>query len=526
MSGGDNIVINTRERAVSDDINDLQDVQYRTLMEMFRFGLSQNQVTPVTSGTDIRAVVLGGLVVKLNGGDVTMQEGILMQDSLTLAPVPGPLDSRYRIGRLADPLAVPVPAGEGWYLIEVNMVEQTTLSTSRDVFDPGTETFVPTVVTKQTVQTLAATVTFGSLTNAPSPTFGDLVCIAMVHKDAGGIIDQIIDLRPLRSDVPPDTVQRGQPTYLRNRWVRPDAGPQNDTPTRTISWDHDVIGRRRMWMGSEVDGGQTFEAFDSAQWATPDAPGVAGQRWVHFHMCDWFGYVPRQAYANYKHQGVLVVDQLDRGTTLQGSRITKSGIPLPAPFSAYTTEGNGDGVCIGALPYGVVNGDVSPNERLSGGWMNDNGQVKGVDHRHCSFRFTTDPTTTGVPVRILDELFRNTGAENDANNNTPFATAPTGVRALDVRAESVSGIGSDGGLQLILQDGATAQAFEKVSLELCIGGYGLTAGGGVAGAQGESYYEISLFTGTTPAQLEIRGKRSQSGSFWGQSDMLLIGYWF
>ena len=526
MSGGDNIVINTRERAVSDDINDLQDVQYRTLMEMFRFGLAQNQVATSASGTDVRAVVLGGLTVGGVGGDVNIAVGILMQDSLTLPPVPGPLDSRYRIGRLGDPLAVPVAANEGWHLIEVNMVQETTLSTTRDIFDPATETFVPASVTKQTVQTLEATSTFGSLTDSPAPTGGDLIALAMVHKDGLGVIDQVIDLRPLQDDVPSDTATRGQPTYIRNRWVRPDAGPQNDTPTRTISWDHEVLGRRRMWMGPEVDGIPQFEAFDSAQWATPDAPGVGGARWVHFHMCDWFGYVPRQAYANYKHQGVLVVDQLDRGTTSQGSRITQAGIPLPAPFSAYTTQGNGDGVCIGGLPYNVVNGDVSPNERLSGGWMSDNGQVKGVDTRLCSFRFTTDPTGVGVAVRILDALFRNTGAENDPNNDTPFPVAPSGVRALDVRAESVAGASSDVGLQLRLEDAATAATFEKVSLDLCIGGYGLVAGGVASGQQGESYYEISLLTGTTPAQLEIRGLRSNGNTAWGTSDMLLLGYWF
>lgn len=526
MSGADNIVINTRERAVSDDINNLQDMQTRTLMEMFRFGLAQNQVGTSVSGTDVRAVVLGGLTVAPNGGDVTVQEGILMQDSLTLLPLPGLLDSRYRIGRLGAPLAAPVPAAEGFYLVEVKMVEVVSLSTTRDIFDPGTETFVPTPVDKQTEQVLEATVTFGSLTNAPSPTGGDLICIAIVHKDGGGLIDQVIDLRPLRDDVPSDTATRGQPTYIRNRWVRPDAGPQNDTPTRTISWDHEVTGSRRMWMGPEVDGTPVFEAFDSAQWATPDAPGVTGQRWVHFHMCDWFGYVPRQAYANYKHQGVLVVDQLDRGTTSQGSRITVSGIPLPAPFSAYTTQGNGDGVCIGALPYGVVNGDASPNERLSGGWMNDNGQVKGVDFRHCSFRFATDPTAVGVVVLILDALFRNTGAENDPNNDTPFPVAPSGVRALDVRAEAVSSLSTNVGLSLRLEDTATAASFEKVNVPLCIGGYGLTAGGVSSAGQGESFYEINLLTGTTPAQLSIRGVRSNGNSTWGTSDMLLIGYWF
>lgn len=526
MSGGDSIVINTRERAVSDDINDLQDVQYRTLMEMFRFGMAQNQVGASASSTDIRAVVLGGLTVVPNGADVTMQQGILMQDSLTLSPVPGPLDSSYRIGRLADPLAVTIPVGEGFYLVEVNMVEVISLSTSRDVFDPGTETFVPTVVTKQTVQTLEATVTFGSLTDAPAPTGGDLICVAIVHKTGGGLIDQVIDLRPLRSDVPVDTAQRGQPVYLRNRWARPDAGPQNDTPTRTIAWDHEVVGRRRMWMGPEVDGVLQFEAFDSAQWATPDAPPVTGQRWVHFHMCDWFGYVPRQAYADHKHQGVMVVDQNDRGTTFQGSRITASGIPLPAPFSAYTTQGNGDGVCVGALPYGLVDSDASPNERLSGGWMSDSGEVKGVDTRFHLFRFATDPTTTGVPVPILGTLFLNTGAENPAGNGT-FATAPTGVRAVNVRAETVSNIGADAGLSLQLEDSSTASTFDKVNLFLCMGGYNIAAGGQPSAKQGESYYEVSLSTGTSPPDLDIRGRRStSSGASWAQSDMLLIGYWF
>lgn len=527
MSGGDNIVINTRERAVSDDINDLQDVQYRTLMEMFRFGLAQNQVSTSGSGTDVRAVVLGGLTVVANGGDVTMQEGVLLQDSLTLVPTPGPLDSRYRIGRLADPLSVPVAVNEGWHLIEVNMVQETTLSTSRDVFDPGTETFIPQIVTKQTVQTLEATSTFGDATNSPSPTFGDLICIAMVHKDNLGVIDQVIDLRPLRDDVPSDTYTRGAPTYLRNRWARPESGTPSGlgyVADRTISWDHEVIGRRRMWMSSEVDGVPTYEAFDSAQWATPDAPAATGQRWVHFHMCDWHGYVPRQAYANYNHQGVLVVDQINRGTTSQGSRITEAGIPLPAPFSSYITQGNGDGVCIGALPYGLVDDDVGGEERLGGGWMSDSGQVRGVDTRFHMFRFVTDPTTTGVDVGILAELFLNTGAENPVSASAAFLVAPTGPRAIDIRAEQVSPIAADAGLFCLLRDTTAPSAIEGVNVNLCMGGFGTTDN--VSSFQGERYNEISLFTGTAPANLAITGKRSVAGASWGQSDLLMVGYWF
>lgn len=515
----DTIVINTRERAVSDDINDLQAVQTRTLMEMFRFGMAQNQVATSVSGTDVRAVVLGGLTVSGNAGDVTIAEGILMQSSLTLLPVPGPLDSRYRIGRLAASLAVPVAINEGWHLIEIKMVEAIALSTTRDIFDPGTETFVPQNVTKQTVQALEATSTFGSLTDSPSPTGGDLVCIAMVHKDGGGVIDQVIDLRPLRTDTPPDTATRGQPTYIRNRWLRDDIGPYNGTPSRDIAFDQEVMGRRRMWMGPEVDGVPQLEAFDSAQWATPDAPGVAGQRWVHFHMCDWFGYVPRQAYANFKHQGVMVVDQLDRGTTSQGSRITVAGIPLPAPFSAYTTQGNGDGVCIGALPYGLVNSDVSPNERLSGGYMSDNGHIRGVDTRMITRRVTTDPNPA-INVSILGQLFLNNGPENSAAA-AAFTTAPSGVRAIDVRAEAGS-TAARGAMRLVLMD-STRTATQGVNLKIATGTSG-EVGDEAAGGSGETGYEVPLLVGSAPGNLRIEVSNSDPG-VWNSSDVLMTGYW-
>ena len=121
------------------------------------------------------------------GNDVSVAAGVLLQDSATLTPVPGSLDSNYRVGinRVATIVAMPAPGGTTFYLIEGQVYELTTTTESRDILDPATGNFVPTNVPKQRERRVQFQVVAGGA-DAPAPSGGEWVPIAIVRRPGGG----------------------------------------------------------------------------------------------------------------------------------------------------------------------------------------------------------------------------------------------------------------------------------------------------------------------------------------------------
>jgi len=239
MSGGGGKleVINTRERAVSDDINRLQAFLQYDRAELARRLLSNRNAVftggggvqefgsyvdttlqdGAAVGTPLRADVIDGLVVLpqptslnllVSPGNVWLDDPDGQAGSSDPNP-PNPDDSRAKL--VVDPgvqLAgsLVIGAGSGSIRLDVIECQRTTsiLETdSRDVYDPSTGVFLPVTVTKVTEGRLSYRVRAGTPgSGLPANVQGWLpLCVVSVPSTATSVDDCTFwDVRPLVKD--------------------------------------------------------------------------------------------------------------------------------------------------------------------------------------------------------------------------------------------------------------------------------------------------------------------------------------
>ena len=199
MSGLDREIFNNLERALSTDINDLESLKDRAILNAQGGYAEFARVIPGGNTIQNKRFALGLNVVP-SGNDVQIGVGAVLQRSTTLAPVPGVLDSPWRLGfqKTASIFTMPAPGAETWYLLEAQMVEVVTSNQLRDIFNPGTQTFTPTLVPKQAERQIAFQLLTGT-TQAPAPSGGDWVPLAVIRRPGGGgavAASDIADVRP------------------------------------------------------------------------------------------------------------------------------------------------------------------------------------------------------------------------------------------------------------------------------------------------------------------------------------------
>lgn len=199
---GDSVIFNTRQRALSGDVNDLQSIQTRELADVIAMRTASAVITDATPNlTQRRNVVLGGLNVIAAGTDVVVSEGVIAQYSTTIVPTPGPYDSGERIAfqRGSANVPVPNPGSDTTYLLEAQMADVVTLTQTRDIFDPGTQTFIPTSVPVRTERQVTYRFRAGTATDAPAVD-SEWVPLAIVFRPSGAppaSNAEIWDCRPL-----------------------------------------------------------------------------------------------------------------------------------------------------------------------------------------------------------------------------------------------------------------------------------------------------------------------------------------
>ena len=236
MSGGNqNMVINTRERAVSNDINRLQAFDAKQLAEVLRrmVNLRGDQLGGGywddgsyvdTTGNDgaaietpLRADVFDGLVViPVNGSlNLLVSPGVIGVDDpdgqagSSDPTAPSPDDSRYKL--IVDPGiqvagSLVLAAGAGSTRIDLVEVRRQTVvleTDSRDQFDPSTGTFTPVSVTKVKAGRLLYRVTQGTPgAGIPALSQGWLpICVVSVPSVATTTDGMTFwDVRPLVKD--------------------------------------------------------------------------------------------------------------------------------------------------------------------------------------------------------------------------------------------------------------------------------------------------------------------------------------
>lgn len=151
----DTLQFNSRERALSSDLNDAQAMTTRQLTTLLRFLLSTRAPTFLagSSGqnTFARNGTLGLVVEPAGGGaSVLIRPGVLADFSTTWPAAPGALESGYRVGFNRTDLVVAHPGAPLTnYLVEARVTDVDTVTSIRDIFDVPTQTFLPVLVTKQ-----------------------------------------------------------------------------------------------------------------------------------------------------------------------------------------------------------------------------------------------------------------------------------------------------------------------------------------------------------------------------------------
>jgi len=143
-----NIILNTLERVASADINDLQALAAGQLLAAELPAASQS--SSVNGTADTRNTV-GGFDLAFPAAVDTLEiaAGSVAEYAPTLPPAAGTYDSDYRVASFAaQTLPLPIPAGPTWYVLEARWVRDPVVFQVRDIKNPGTGLFVPTVVPK------------------------------------------------------------------------------------------------------------------------------------------------------------------------------------------------------------------------------------------------------------------------------------------------------------------------------------------------------------------------------------------
>lgn len=403
MAGADNVVFNNKEKAISSDVNIAQAMEARTLMTLLRFW-NMSRLSGIGLSNDLEGVhpIVNGLQVVPNGNNVDIQAGFVLQDSNTISPVPGTYDSTYRCALNLTTLNViaPAPAGNTYYLLEVQM-QEVTANESRDILNGVTGNFVAASVPKIRTRTLSTAWRAGSATAYPNPTGGDWVVLAGVYRPAGGgpvSLSHIQDMR-LQPDllIGEAHIERAARPSVNLLRVAAD----NDTAVRLS------VGEAPVYCGSAFYRAlrchvRVLQGGSPAGWDPADAlikdttTTFAANTWYYVYVTHWKGLAPRMfAPSGMVSRGVVVCSHVaPNGHSSSNS----AALNLPNPFGG--TVPAGEACCVGILRRNNANN----------GWMS----VHGCGD---TYRVTGLTTTDGSGIQV------GTGA-GGAVINVPAADLP------------------------------------------------------------------------------------------------------
>lgn len=362
----DKEVINVRERPLSSDIMDMQAIGSRVLEDAMKW-LHTSQFREALHSSfweeNPGPLVMGLQVSYVPAtNEINMSPGMLMQFSTTLVPTPGSLDSAFRVAfnRSEVQIPLPNPGAATWYLLEAQMVENTTLSQNRDVLDPSTGTFKPALVPKRKEFNITTQWKAGTTTNLPTPTGGDWIGIFGVLIQVGGTISfpttHIRDMRTL-----PSMRAFGGTDYQSQRRPIVPFLASGSTPDNLL--DNIIISVKEAWTNKSASG-----QYPAVQMRFGNPGGSSGanvssilepgqiltaETWYYVYFAGWFGLAPEDVGNSVEQRGVLVATTKQPAVT--GGAFNIADITLPAPYSAFICP-NDTIPCIGAIYYKDVGG--------------------------------------------------------------------------------------------------------------------------------------------------------------------------
>jgi len=312
MSTTDNVIFNTYERAVSDDSNDLQSLLSRQTMEAFQ-AVARRTLTGGNPIGDVRDHIASGLNCKLVTGNVVVETGVLGQlvsASPPDVPAPGALDSSYRIGFLFadETMADPYDGTQAWWLLQGRVERDLTLQETRDIYNPGTQTFVATPnIDKRYESVVVLEWKKGTSTTIASPDAG-YATIGAVYRNTGGpaiTADDIVTLSVQVDDVSNHTSNNGSVKRTNFRFYT-NNGEENFSTGVGFNLSGEVNGKKLLANAAPLD-------LETATFVSPDDVGLIGTArvWWYVYLYAPTDMMPSNLYGSgIEHRGCLVVSRV------------------------------------------------------------------------------------------------------------------------------------------------------------------------------------------------------------------------
>lgn len=382
MSTHGNIVINTLERAVSDDINNAESILNRLTVELGLalvhqkiFAGSSAQVEP-----DIRSHVASGLVLELNAGTLELSPGMLLQNvaaSPPDVPTPGAYDSNFRLGLLTalEVQADPWDSTSAWWLLQSRVERITTLTETRDIYTPSTDTFSPSgsPIDKVEESVVVSGWKKGTSTTIPGADTGYAAIAGLYRPSGGGAItdDDIIQLSVQLDDLVAgggDTVKR---TNL--KFYTPGTGKQNSSSTVFFDLQGEIDGKR---VFARTRNAITIRA---TQFVDPTDSGSLGTDglWWYVYLVPLTDQMPSHMYSNdVVHKGIVVISRVPPSEI--GTNTAQ--VDLPDPIGGSVSAGNA--LCCAVFRASGVGSNVHYIHVSSGGvgYIDPVSLITGLTH--------------------------------------------------------------------------------------------------------------------------------------------------
>jgi len=428
MASTDHNLITVREKPLSTDINDIQALTGRSLVEVLQYILYNERISltnPLeTSGPE--GYVLGGLTVSGSGANASISPGVLLQNNAALLPAPGPLDSNSRLAiqRSVVLEPAPTPGADTYYLLEARMTEVVVTSPTRDVLDPVSGNFVATVVPKLHERRLEFQWRAGTVNAAPATMVGWIPLAVIFRPAAGGnvLTSHVQDARPLFDFASKVAIGELSPVTRSVEFTRSYLATQSRIPgdnSLLIRFDMVVRDSSGRVVVAKSDGFVDVSLFDRQTGIT--FPGAANA--VKYLYLAHGPHPVSNRYTGVAHRGFLVVSDVAPSLdNVNSAAIAVVGV-------AGGSIGQGSAVCIGVL-------------RSNGtGWY----PMSQVGRRVAVYRLATTPSGAIPSLTFAGDV-------------------PANAKIIDCRLNATLSGGGAGSLA-VTEPGATssfANAFELV----------------------------------------------------------------
>lgn len=370
-SGNRKLLINTQERAVSSDINRLQDFLGRDSAEFYRRLMLASvngpgvENLPSTLTTPLTAEILGGFMCRPGVGT----SSILVDSGIMVALSPDGTSDSSDCKYLRDDVGVQTNgtltiAANGSGSPRIDIVEVSvdtvpnTVSDNRDIFDETTGFFQAVSVVKETQMRLSYRVRQGTAGGGFPGTVSGWLPLMVAYVPAGASNNDTCtfwDVRPLMSDRT-TTMMHWEETGLDGLdgdLVRVSGTSAPITGTMRARLNGRRVGGEFRRSGPGTDAG-SFDVFDAGNQGNAYVENTTTMAFVYcctpFDLPRWARYTTGSSRVPANCRGLLVVSTVTPDT---GGK-PQATVGLPAAFGLSGSAATTEAICVALLPGSIA----------------------------------------------------------------------------------------------------------------------------------------------------------------------------